>query len=112
METLEVDKKAQEVYDYLCSHCMGKENMQKNSVVRLALNIKGDKKMRKIIQDIRESSQFPKLVGSHSGNKGGFYICKNREECDDTINNIKHRAGKMYQTCHIMEWKVGMEDES
>lgn len=90
------------VYTYLIINHVGKENLIKNKDLRKIFNIKSDKSMRRIIQNIRENKKFILIVGSQSGKTGGFFICKNNEEIIETINNIKHRANQMYRMC---EWK-------
>lgn len=99
------------VYNYLCTHHVGKDNLIKNKDLRNLFGINSDKAMRKVIQNIRESKDFTKMVGSISGVKGGFYICITEEEKEETINNIKHRASKMYQMCHILEWKKNLPND-
>ena len=93
------------VYTYLIINHVGKENLIKNKDLRKIFNIKSDKSMRKIIQNIRENKKFILIVGSQSGKTGGFFICKNNEEIIETINNIKHRANQMYRMCYVLEWK-------
>ena len=61
--------------------------------------------MRKVIQNIRENTEYYLIVGSISGKTGGFYICHTVEEMQDTINNIKHRANQMHRMCHVLESK-------
>lgn len=97
----------QEVYDYLILNHVGKENLIKNKDLRLMFNVGSDKALRKIIQNIRESKDYPKVIGSVSGKSGGFYICDNEEEIQETINNIKHRANQMLRMCYVLEWKKG-----
>ena len=76
-----------------------------DKALRKIFNIKSDKSMRRIIQNIRENKKFILIVGSQSGKTGGFFICKNNEEIIETINNIKHRANQMYRMCYVLEWK-------
>lgn len=98
----------EKVYEYLCKNHLGKDNLIKNKDLRKLFSINSDKAMRKVIQNIRESRDYPKLVGSLSGQSGGFYICITEEEKEETINNIKHRANQMLRACHILEWKRGL----
>ena len=98
----------QEVYDYLCLNHQGKENLIKNRELRQKFNISSDKSMRKVIQNLRESENFPLMVGSISGKSGGFYICVTNEEKQETINNIKHRANQMLRMTKVLEWKRGL----
>lgn len=96
------------VYVYLCRKHRGKENLIKNKDLRNLFEIGSDKSMRKVIQNIRESKEFPLMVGSVSGKSGGFYICVTDEEKKETIDNIKHRANQMLRACHVLEWKRGL----
>lgn len=94
------------VYAYLCSHNRGKDNLIKNQDLRSMFEIKSDKSMRQVIQNIREDKKFTEIVGSISGVSGGFYICETEEEMQETINNIKHRANQMLRMTHILEYKI------
>ncbi len=96
------------VYKYLLNNHVGRENMIKNRSLRDLFDIHSDKAMRKVIQNIREDKNFPRIIGSVSGKRGGFYICDNEEEIEETINNIRYRAGQMYRMCHILEWKMNL----
>ena len=96
------DRMEEKVYCYLIKNHIGKDNLIKNKDLRKLFDIKSDKSMRKVIQNIRENSKFYLIVGSISGKTGGFFICQTEEEMDDTINNIKHRANEMYRMCHIL----------
>ena len=95
----------EKVYRYLIENHIGKENLIKNVDLRKMFDIKSDKSMRKVIQNIRENKDYYLIVGSISGRTGGFYICQTIDEIDDTINNIKHRANQMHRMCHVLEWK-------
>lgn len=98
-----------EVYEYLLSNHQGKDNLIKNQELRGIFKVGSDKAMRKIIQNIREDKNFKKMVGSVSGQNGGFYICITDEEMEETINNIKHRANQMLRMTHILEWKKELD---
>lgn len=97
------------VYDYLVENNQGKENLIKNQELRKIFNVTSDKSMRKVIQNIREDKNFPKMIGSVSGVKGGFFTCTTDEEKEETINNIKHRANQMLRMCHVLEWKKELD---
>jgi hypothetical protein len=96
------------VYEYLVENHKGKDNLIKNKDLRELFDIRSDKSMRKVIQNIRESKDYTLLVGSVSGKNGGFYICETEEEKIETINNIRHRANQMLRMCHIIEWKINL----
>lgn len=97
------------VYDYLVENNQGKENLIKNQELRKIFNVTSDKSMRKVIQNIREDKNFPKMIGSVSGVKGGFFTCTTDEEKEETINNIKHRANQMLRMCYVLEWKKELD---
>ena len=94
------------VYAYLCLHNRGKDNLIKNQDLRSLFEIRSDKSMRQVIQNIREDKRFTEIVGSISGISGGFYICETEEEMQETINNIKHRANQMLRMTHVLEYKI------
>lgn len=95
----------EQVYSYLITKHVGKNNLIKNIDLRKKFNINSDKAMRKVIQNIREDEHYYLVVGSISGRTGGFFICQTEEEINETINNIKHRANQMHRMCHVLEWK-------
>lgn len=93
------------VYQYLIEHHVGKDNLIKNQDLRKLFDIKSDKSLRKIIQNIRESKEYYLIIGSVSGKTGGYYICQTEDEIADTINNIRHRANEMLKMCYVLDWK-------
>lgn len=98
----------QEEYEYLIINYRGKDNLIKNKDLRIKFKVNSDKSMRKIIQNIRESKDYPKMIGSVSGVSGGFYCCVTEEEKQETIDNIKHRANQMLRMTHVLEWKKNL----
>ena len=95
------------IYQYLIEHHVGKDNLIKNQDLRKMFDIKSDKSLRKIIQNIRESKEYYLIIGSVSGKTGGYYICQTEDEIADTIDNIRHRANEMLRMCHVLDWKKG-----
>lgn len=93
------------VYEYLCKNHLGKQNLIKNQDLRKLFEIGSDKSMRKVIQNIRESKEFPLMIGSVSGKSGGFFIAITEEEKQETIAHIKHRANQMLRMTKVLEWK-------
>lgn len=100
------------VYAYLCLHNRGKDNLIKNQDLRNMFEIRSDKSMRQVIQNIRENMKFTEVVGSVSGTHGGFYICETEEEMQETVNNIKHRANQMLRMTHVLEYKINKFKEA
>lgn len=98
----------QEVYEYLIMNHRGKDKLIKNKDLRIKFKINSDKSMRKVIQNIRENKEYPEIIGSVSGNSGGFYCCITDEEKQETIDNIKHRANQMLRMTHILERKKNL----
>lgn len=98
--------KEQMVYMYLCQNHRGKDSLIKNKELRKLFNINSDKTMRKVIQNIRENENYKEMIGSVSGQSGGFYMCLTDTEKRETINNIKHRAKEMLKMCEILEKKM------
>ena len=95
------------IYQYLIEHHVGKDNLIKNQDLRKMFDIKSDKSLRKIIQNIRENKEYYLIIGSVSGKTGGYYICQTEDEIADTIDNIRHRANEMLRMCHVLDWKKG-----
>ena len=95
------------IYQYLIEHHIGKDNLIKNQDLRKLFDIKSDKSLRRIIQNIRESKEYYLIIGSVSGKTGGYYICQTEDEIADTIDNIRHRANEMLRMCHVLDWKKG-----
>lgn len=99
------DSKEEVIYNFLYWNCRGKKNLIKNKDLREIFNVGSDKSLRKIIQNIREDKEYECVIGSVSGKSGGFYIVETKEELEETINNIKHRANQMLRMTHVLEWK-------
>ena len=102
----------EKVYEYLTANHVGKDKLIKNQDLRVKFGIQSDKALRKVIQNIRESKDYPEVIGSLSGKAGGFYVCECEEEIQETIDNIKHRANQMLRMTHILEWKKQIVKEN
>lgn len=98
----------EQLYEYLCKNHRGRKHMIKNWQLRQLFGIASDPHLRKIIQNIRQSKDYPLLIGSVAGPEGGYFICETPEEKRETINHIRHRANQMLRMCHIMEWKFNL----
>lgn len=94
-----------QIYEYLLNYHLGKNKLIKNKDLRAKFHIGSDRALREIVQNIRESKDFSKIIDSVSGKSGGFYICETNEEIEETINNIKHRANQMLRMCYVLDWK-------
>lgn len=86
------------IYNYLCHNHKGKDLMIKNRDLRIKFGIRSDKALRGIIQDIRLDEKYSEIIGSESGTKGGYYICENKEEVDETIANQERRGNAMLES--------------
>lgn len=94
------------IYTYLTKNHRGKDNLIKNKELRRLFNVKDDKSMREIIQNIRENEEYTEIIGSISGKNGGYYTCIDELEVEATINNIKHRAKEMLKMCNVLQKKM------
>lgn len=98
------------VYNFIITNHVGKENMIKNSALRRYFpQVKSDKSMRKVIQNIRCDPRFPIFIGSLSGNMGGYYACTSHKEMNDTIDNLMKRAYRIYLDCEVFRKKEVIE---
>lgn len=80
----------EQVYNFIVTNHIGKENMVKNRQLRVYFpQIKSDKAMRKIIENIRFNPDFKYFIGSVSGSKGGYYACTLKSEIQETKNSKK-----------------------
>ena len=93
------------IYNYMVDYHVGKNRMIKNKELRKKFGIKDDRTLREKMQNIRESEDYPLVIGSKSGKNGGFYICSTEAEIQETIDNIKHRAKQMLKMCDTLKWK-------
>lgn len=100
-----------QIYEYLLSYHLGKKNLIKNKDLRAKFHVNSDRRLREVVQNIRENKNFPRVIGSVSGKNGGFYICETNEEIEETIKNIKHRANQMLRMCYVLNWKRQRLDE-
>lgn len=96
----------EQVYRYIITNYIGKENKIKNRQLRGVFpQIKSDKAMRKIIQNIRCDPKFTIFIGSVSGRTGGYFACTTREEINETANNHQRRGYKMIKEGEIFRNK-------
>lgn len=97
--------KCQLIYDYLLNNCVGYENRIKGYQLMKLFKINDHKTFRSYIQEIRQSPDFPKLIGSEAGSNGGYFVISNYDEYKTTIDHHYLRAMEMLKTKHIMEQK-------
>lgn len=96
----------EKVYNFIITNHVGKENMIKNRQLRIYFpQIRSDKSMRKVIQNIRSNPRFTIFIGSVSGSTGGYFACTSHKEINDTIDNLMRRAYQIYEDCKIYRSK-------
>lgn len=98
--------KEQEIYYYLCENHVGIENIISNYELRIKFGVYSDKSLRDIIKRIRKDKTMLEIVASKSGKSGGYWIATSKEDCINTMNHLRHRAGDIYKTAHIIDWKA------
>lgn len=98
------------IYDYLISECIGYEKRVKGYQLMKLFNINDHKTFRSYIQEIRQSPDFPKLIGSEAGKDGGYFVISNYEEYKMTIEHQYLRAMEMLKTNGIMKDKYLKEN--
>lgn len=93
------------IYDYLMAKCIGYENRVKAKTLMNMFNIKDNKQFRGYIQNIRNSYEYERLIGSEAGKQGGYWIINSAKEFRDTVHHLLARAEEMKDTAAAMEEK-------
>ncbi len=104
--------KEEQIYDYLCKYCVGKDNRVKNYELRKKFNVLGDKSLRKIIENIRLNSDMKEIVASIAGPDGGYWIANSKEDCEETINHLENRARMMVELSEVIYGKMERKYEN
>ena len=66
-----------------------------------------DRKLRRIIREIRRSGELEKVIGSC---KNGYYVCT-KDDAQKSIDRLMNAAKNMFKTAYIMAKKVGLEGQ-
>ncbi len=90
------------VYDALMSHC-GEANAISGRQLSAVFSIT-ERKLRDIINEIRISSDFEKVIGSCTR---GYFVCSSSEEVDRTNGALRHHALSELQVYWANERKAG-----
>ena len=80
----------EKIYNYLITNNIGKENLIKNAELRKLFNIKSDKSLRKIIQNIREDKNYYLVIGSMSGKTGNKTLYAYWTPNTNTAYKVEH----------------------
>ena len=91
------------VYGYLTAAVVGETNAVSARTLCHRFGIT-ERKLRDIINEIRTSSDFEKIIGSCSR---GYYACSSNEEVDRTNNILRHHALSELQVYWANERKAG-----
>ncbi len=91
------------VYNSLCTQAVGETNAVSARQLSRRFGIT-ERKLRDIINEIRTSPDFEKVIGSCSR---GYFVCSSNEEVDRANNVLRHHALSELQVYWANERKAG-----
>ena len=91
------------VYEYLTAAAIGEANAVSARSLSRHFGV-NERKLRDIINEIRTSSDFEKVIGSCSR---GYFVCSTVEEVDHANNALRHHALSELQVYWANERKAG-----
>ena len=91
------------IYNCLCLSAVGEEHAISATALSIRFGI-SDRKLRDIINEIRTSPDFEKVIGSCSR---GYFVCSSNEEVDRANNALRHHALSELQVYWANERKAG-----
>ena len=91
------------VYEYLTSSAIGEAHAVSAMTLSRCFGI-SDRKLRDIINEIRTSPDFEKVIGSCPR---GYFVCSSSEEVDRANNALRHHALSELQVYWANERKAG-----
>lgn len=97
------DDEVWRVYEYLTASAIG----EVHAIGAMALSLRfgiTERKLRDIINEIRTSPDFEKVIGSCSR---GYFVCSSNEEVDRANNVLRHHALSELQVYWANERKAG-----
>jgi hypothetical protein len=80
--------------------------MVKSSVLMKKFNVNDNKTFRGMIETIRLSDKYDKIICSEAGSKGGYWIATNQEEITDTLEHLYKRSMQMLKTYSRIKQKA------
>lgn len=98
--------KLDQLYYYMTKHAVGRTKMVKSSVLMEKFNINDNKTFRSMIEAIRLSDKYDKIICSEAGSKGGYWIATSQEEITDTLEHLYKRSMQMLKTYSRIKQKA------
>ena len=94
------------LYDYLKDNHLGRENGIKKPELAKKFDIT-ERELRKLTKEINTSTELEKLVSTTHC----CYMCKTKEECEQSIRNTYRTAITLLKKGKAMERKVGLNGQ-
>ena len=98
--------KLDQLYYYMTKNTVGRTKMVKSSVLMEKFNINDNKTFRSMIEAIRLSDKYDKIICSEAGSKGGYWIATSQEEITDTLEHLYKRSMQMLMTYSRIKQKA------
>lgn len=98
--------KLDQLYYYMLKNAVGRKKMIKSSVLMEKFNINDNKTFRSMIEAIRLSDKYDKIICSEAGSKGGYWIATSQEEITDTLEHLYKRSMQMLKTYSRIKQKA------
>lgn len=98
--------KLDQLYYYMLKNAVGRKKMVKSSVLMEKFNVNDNKTFRSMIEAIRLSDKYDKIICSEAGSKGGYWIATSQEEITDTLEHLYKRSMQMLKTYSRIKQKA------
>ena len=106
IETKHHEPSVYRLYDYLKNNHLGRENGIKKPELAQKLGI-NERELRKLTKKINTSTELEKLVSTTHC----CYMCKTKEECEQSIRNTYRTAITLLKKGKAMERKIGLNGQ-
>ena len=106
IETKHHEPTVYRLYDYLKNNHHGRENGIKKPELAQRLGI-NERELRKLTKEINTSTELEKLVSTTHC----CYMCKTKEECEQSIRNTYRTAITLLKKGKAMERKIGLNGQ-
>ena len=106
IETKHHEPSVYRLYDYLKNNHLGRENGIKKPELAQKLGI-NERELRKLTKEINTSTELEKLVSTTHC----CYMCKTKEECEQSIRNTYRTAITLLKKGKAMERKIGLNGQ-
>ena len=106
IETKHHEPAVYRLYDYLKNNHLGRENGIKKPELAQKLGI-SERELRRLTKEINTSTELEKLVSTTHC----CYMCKTKEECEQSIRNTYRTAITLLKKGKAMERKIGLNGQ-